>query len=141
MDNPSTSSQATMRRCPCNEYAVLHTVFKEGSNKGRKFWRCGKGDGSSCKFWEWDDEPPRNQTRGSGLAEVTSSGVSSRGGYSQSQGDSGAADDACFKVRGPSAVDVCSLTIFFPVSTKGSLGQWYALLFPRFVSFKLLVLF
>jgi len=95
MDNPSTSSQVTTRPCLCSEYAVLHTVFKEGSNKGRKFWRCGKGDGSSCKFWEWDDEPPRNQASGSGMA---SSGLSSRGVYGQSQGDSGAADDACFKV-------------------------------------------
>ncbi|PFH53711.1 hypothetical protein AMATHDRAFT_136850 [Amanita thiersii Skay4041] len=48
----------TTRTCRCGTPANLHTVTKETENKGRKFWKCPNKE-SDCKFFEWDDEPPR----------------------------------------------------------------------------------
>ena len=68
----------------------MHTVFKEGANKGRKFWKCGNGEGSACKFWEWDDEAPRNYGTDAGDARTIDSPNNST---------SGGGSDLCFKVR------------------------------------------
>lgn len=73
------------RQCLCNQDAVMKTVVKEGPNKGRKFWKCGQGEGA-CQFWEWDDEPPRSTKSGR---------TSSMGG-----GQSSSSSEVCFKVCG-----------------------------------------
>ncbi len=54
--------EQVIRKCLCNQDAVMKTVVKEGSNKGRKFWKCGQVE--ACLFWEWDDEPPRSTKSG-----------------------------------------------------------------------------
>ena len=83
-----------MRQCLCKEDAALHKVFKEGPNKGRKFWKCTKGGGLACKFWEWDDEPSRNYgSSGDTMAGSVSNGSST---YNPA---SGSGSDVCFKVR------------------------------------------
>src|SRR5260221_721135 len=83
-----------MRQCLCKEDAATHTVFKEGPNKGRVFWKCPRGEGLSCKFWEWDDEPPRN------YGDSGASGDTMAGSFSNGLSTpSGSSSDACFKVR------------------------------------------
>jgi DNA topoisomerase-3 len=68
----------------------MHTVFKEGANKGRKFWKCAS-DGMTCKFWEWDDEPPRSYGDKSNSGETSAPfGTGS---------STSTASDVCFKVR------------------------------------------
>ena len=47
-------------RCECNVPVAEKTVVKEGPNKGRIFWKCGKGD--ECPFFEWADGPSNNTT-------------------------------------------------------------------------------
>lgn len=81
----------TTRRCLCMEDAAMHTVSKEGANKGRRFWKCTKGDELACKFWEWDDEPGRSY--GPRDAKSFSNGSTT------SNSGSGSASDVCFKVR------------------------------------------
>jgi DNA topoisomerase-3 len=83
-----------MRQCLCKEDGAVHIVFKDGINKGRKFWKCTKGDGLACKFWEWDDEPPRSYGGSSGDAMPRS--VSNGSSYNPT---SGSGSDVCFKVR------------------------------------------
>ncbi|KAN0091264.1 DNA topoisomerase, type IA, core domain containing protein [Tylopilus felleus] len=56
------------RHCRCKEDAVQRTVAKEGGNKGRRFWACGKGKDEGCNFFEWDEEP----TKTPGLRPPTS---------------------------------------------------------------------
>ncbi|KAJ1309638.1 hypothetical protein OPQ81_006405 [Rhizoctonia solani] len=43
--------------CQCGEPAGERTVTKEGSNKGRKFFTCGKD--RTCDFFEWFDGPSK----------------------------------------------------------------------------------
>lgn len=104
-DSSSMATHVATRRCLCGECAVLHTVFKESSNKGRKFWKCGKGDGSPCKFFEWDDEPPHSQTRGNWAG----TGLKSTGAVNDQGDDSGA--DACFKVNDINSSDFNAMVI------------------------------
>ena len=42
--------------CRCGEPAVLKTVQKEGSNKGRGFWCCAKSRGGGCNFFSWSED-------------------------------------------------------------------------------------
>lgn len=46
--------------CNCNEVAVTRTVQKDGPNKGRTFYTCGKPREQQCRFFQWADEnaPP-----------------------------------------------------------------------------------
>merc|ERR1711892_1230116 len=39
--------------CLCEDLAVKEVVKKEGKNKGRVFYHCGKPKADNCKFWEW----------------------------------------------------------------------------------------
>jgi hypothetical protein len=48
--------------CTCGGLAVERTVVKEGSNKGRQFWACSKGQTGSCGFFEWKQEGARDRT-------------------------------------------------------------------------------
>ena len=50
------------RRCFCDLTAVQKAVLKEGANKGRQFWSCPNHESARCKYFEWDDEPPRHDT-------------------------------------------------------------------------------
>ncbi|KAK7791153.1 hypothetical protein R5R35_013322 [Gryllus longicercus] len=43
--------------CSCNENALLLTVRKEGPNKGRQFYKCGR---STCNFFQWAEESTNN---------------------------------------------------------------------------------
>ncbi|CAE7101189.1 unnamed protein product [Rhizoctonia solani] len=43
--------------CQCGEPAGERTVMKEGPNKGRKFFTCGKE--RTCDFFEWFDGPSK----------------------------------------------------------------------------------
>ncbi|CAE6452593.1 unnamed protein product, partial [Rhizoctonia solani] len=43
--------------CQCGETAGERTVTKEGPNKGRKFFTCGKD--RTCDFFEWFDGPSK----------------------------------------------------------------------------------
>ena len=40
--------------CLCKDLAVKEVVKKEGKNKGRVFYHCGKLKAFQCKFWEWE---------------------------------------------------------------------------------------
>ncbi|KAF8716722.1 hypothetical protein AX14_012215, partial [Amanita brunnescens Koide BX004] len=66
------SGDSAARTCLCGLPANRLTVTSETSpNKGRVFWKCPETEASKqCKFWEWDDEPPRdpNPFRGSSAA-------------------------------------------------------------------------
>ncbi|XP_018404081.1 PREDICTED: DNA topoisomerase 3-alpha isoform X1 [Cyphomyrmex costatus] len=42
--------------CNCNQPARKLTVYKDGPNKGRHFYGCPKGVGSTCNFFKWADE-------------------------------------------------------------------------------------
>ncbi|CCO27752.1 hypothetical protein BN14_01739 [Rhizoctonia solani AG-1 IB] len=44
--------------CQCGEPAGERTVMKEGPNKGRKFFTCGKD--RTCGFFEWFDGPSKS---------------------------------------------------------------------------------
>ncbi|KAM4634885.1 DNA topoisomerase 3-alpha [Polymixia lowei] len=46
--------------CNCNEPAVMRTVQKDGPNKGRVFYTCGRPREQQCRFFQWADEnvPP-----------------------------------------------------------------------------------
>jgi len=56
------------RNCSCGQPAANFTVKKEGPNKGRIFFKCGKPQTEQpCQFFEWADEAPRaSRTFGSG---------------------------------------------------------------------------
>uniref|UniRef100_A0AAY4BQY9 DNA topoisomerase n=1 Tax=Denticeps clupeoides TaxID=299321 RepID=A0AAY4BQY9_9TELE len=47
-------------QCNCNEPAISRTVNKDGPNKGRMFYTCGKPREQQCGFFQWVDEnvPP-----------------------------------------------------------------------------------
>ncbi|KAH9979024.1 DNA topoisomerase [Lactifluus volemus] len=45
--------------CHCGKPSVELIVKKESVNKGRPFRRCGQAE--SCDFFEWADEPPREE--------------------------------------------------------------------------------
>ncbi|KAI0256361.1 DNA topoisomerase [Lactifluus subvellereus] len=46
--------------CYCGKPSVEFTVRKESMNKGRPFRRCGQPE--NCDFFEWSDDPPREDT-------------------------------------------------------------------------------
>ncbi|XP_046616836.1 DNA topoisomerase 3-alpha isoform X1 [Neodiprion virginianus] len=50
----SSSSQGIT--CTCGQPARKLTVHKEGPNKGREFYGCPQGIGTTCKFFKWADE-------------------------------------------------------------------------------------
>lgn len=54
------SSNVGQVMCNCNEAAVTRTVQKDGPNKGRMFYTCGKPRDQQCGFFQWADEnaPP-----------------------------------------------------------------------------------
>ncbi|KAH9985783.1 DNA topoisomerase [Russula compacta] len=53
----SRIDDATSKRyCHCDLTAVLKTVKKEGSNKGKLYWSCPNSQAAACKFFEWDHE-------------------------------------------------------------------------------------
>lgn len=59
-------------------------VQKEGPNKGRYFYGCPKGPSSTCKFFQWADDPPSND---SGFDSNFSGNFSSeRGARTQGKG-------------------------------------------------------
>ncbi|PPQ82932.1 hypothetical protein CVT26_005039 [Gymnopilus dilepis] len=88
----TSSSDGPKRMCKCSEEAVQLTVQKEGANKGRKFWKCKKGDNGSCGFFEWDDQPPQNAGPSN-----RPGGMSSRTQSMNSTGGAGSSTDVCFK--------------------------------------------
>jgi hypothetical protein len=90
--DPPTDSPA--RRCLCDLTAVQKTVQKEGANKGRQFWSCPNHESARCKFFEWDDEPPRNDMGIGGGS--TSGGFGGGLGIQNGAGDGGGAGE-CFR--------------------------------------------
>uniref|UniRef100_A0AAV2KL87 DNA topoisomerase n=1 Tax=Knipowitschia caucasica TaxID=637954 RepID=A0AAV2KL87_KNICA len=72
--------------CNCNLAAVTRTVQKDGPNKGRTFYTCGKPREQQCGFFQWGDEngPPSGAV-GSGYNGGFSSGSNS-GGSSSNRG-------------------------------------------------------
>jgi DNA topoisomerase-3 len=102
----------------------MHFVFKEGANKGRKFWKCGKGDGSACKFWEWDDEAPRTYSQGSSRDATVGS---SHNGSSTHNPGSGNSSDVCFKVRWRYLVKQLLTNLFFS-ARKADIGPTVCIL-------------
>eukprot|EP00418_Pyrodinium_bahamense_P071206 CAMPEP_0179096604 /NCGR_PEP_ID=MMETSP0796-20121207/44420_1 /TAXON_ID=73915 /ORGANISM="Pyrodinium bahamense, Strain pbaha01" /LENGTH=175 /DNA_ID=CAMNT_0020794329 /DNA_START=1 /DNA_END=526 /DNA_ORIENTATION=+ len=49
------------RMCLCGVEAVTFSARRDGPHQGRRFWKCGH---EGCKFFEWDDEPPRQVQQG-----------------------------------------------------------------------------
>ncbi len=47
--------------CNCGSVAVQRTVKKEGPNKGRVFFCCGKvlGDETKCNLFSWVEDAPK----------------------------------------------------------------------------------
>lgn len=82
--------------CKCNEEGILLTVVKDGPNKGRKFWKCRKGEHAACKFFEWDDEPPPPAQTGFG--GTAAKGLSSRTPSLNTGVGAGGKSDTCYKV-------------------------------------------
>ena len=74
----------------------MRTVFKEGANKGRKFWKCANGEGPACIFWEWDDRPPRNY---GSIDDVGDAGAKSFSISSPNRNSASGGADVCFKAR------------------------------------------
>ncbi|XP_075888394.1 DNA topoisomerase 3-alpha isoform X2 [Nelusetta ayraudi] len=56
----SNSSNVGQVTCNCSEAAVTRTVQKDGPNKGRTFFTCGRPREQQCGFFQWADEnaPP-----------------------------------------------------------------------------------
>ena len=55
--SPPPKRKATKApNCECGKRALLLTTRKEGRNKGRSFYKCEKGKGKGCDFFEWQDE-------------------------------------------------------------------------------------
>ncbi|KAG8718054.1 DNA topoisomerase 3-alpha [Ceratobasidium sp. 395] len=52
---PTSNSTRQGVTCQCGEPAAERTVMKDGPNKGRKFFACGKD--RTCDFFEWFDGP------------------------------------------------------------------------------------
>ncbi|XP_023338842.1 golgin subfamily A member 6-like protein 22 [Eurytemora carolleeae] len=42
--------------CSCGDVAIKQVVKKEGRNKGRVFYQCGKLKAFQCKFWKWEEQ-------------------------------------------------------------------------------------
>lgn len=59
----SNSSNVGQVTCNCSEAAVTRTVQKDGPNKGRTFFTCGRPREQQCGFFQWADEnaPPPGQ--------------------------------------------------------------------------------
>nr|XP_016446297.1 PREDICTED: uncharacterized protein LOC107771450 [Nicotiana tabacum] len=51
----SSSSVTSRRRCYCEEIAKNFTLTTT-NNPGRRFYKCAKPEGESCRYWEWQDE-------------------------------------------------------------------------------------
>ena len=54
--------------CKCELPAVMRTVNKEGGNKGKKFFVCGKPRGEQCEYFKWKlehDNPGMSNSNGS----------------------------------------------------------------------------
>lgn len=98
--------------CNCNLAASQRTVAKEGPNKGRKFFRCGKrGQDDNCDFFCWD-EGDEGGLGGNGFGTGLSSGGGSTSGYSRgssnargrggnSGGSGGGGGGGCYKCGRP----------------------------------------
>jgi len=107
--------------CKCNEEAILLTVVKDGPNKGRKFWKCRKGEHAACKFFEWDDEPPPPAQTGFG--GTAAMGLSSRT-PSLNTGAAAGGSDTCYKVAPPCLLLLLDLwTIVFYSVGNLDIGQ------------------
>ncbi|KAL7304941.1 hypothetical protein TKK_0002738 [Trichogramma kaykai] len=82
--------------CTCGQPGKKLTVNKEGPNKGRKFYGCPQGPGSSCNFFKWADDVSDNNwggppPPGGGRGRGRGGGAASRGrGASRPAGDGGA---------------------------------------------------
>lgn len=50
--------------CQCGMPSTQLTVRKEGPNTGRLFFACGRGQGQRCDYFQWADEPPRQEGHG-----------------------------------------------------------------------------
>jgi len=55
-----TQSQSDIPHCNCGNEAVQRTVQKDGPNKGREFFVCGKPRDEQCNFFQWSDQPTNN---------------------------------------------------------------------------------
>ncbi|KAF9050298.1 DNA topoisomerase [Panaeolus papilionaceus] len=80
VENPAGNLE---RLCLCGEDSISRITQKEGANKGRMFWKCGKG---ACNFFSWDDEP----------AKPTPSANS----RPNTGGGGGSSTDTCYKCNG-----------------------------------------
>lgn len=91
VQNEGLGATGDARQCQCGDDAVKLLTMKEGPNQGRSFWKCKKRqeEEGACKFFEWDDEPPRN----AGGTFGNSSGPSRTASLNNSAGSG-----ACFKV-------------------------------------------
>merc|ERR1719300_285776 len=55
-----TQSQSDTPNCNCGNKAIQRTVQKDGPNKGREFFVCGKPRDEQCNFFQWSDQPNNN---------------------------------------------------------------------------------
>ncbi len=42
--------------CDCGQPSARRTAMKDGPNKGRDFYCCGKPRDEQCRFFSWADE-------------------------------------------------------------------------------------
>jgi hypothetical protein len=68
------------------------TVFKEGPNKGRQFYRCSQGSSSACNFFQWlDDEAGSSSGQSSRVTTMTRGRGRVRSGGSRGMNSTGSA--------------------------------------------------
>ncbi|KAJ8037131.1 DNA topoisomerase 3-alpha [Holothuria leucospilota] len=96
--------------CQCNQAAVERTVQKEGPNKGRKFYVCGKPRDNQCKFFQWADEDPKQPSFGGGGGGGTWTGGGRRksfDGGSRGWGSRGGGSGGGGRKRNPARCSLC----------------------------------
>ena len=62
-----SGAAAAGMKCKCKLGAIVLEVKKEGKNKGKKFFKCGKREEAErCDFFEWVDQPTSATSAGMG---------------------------------------------------------------------------
>lgn len=58
-----TSERVLVVMCNCGDEAVERTVQKDGPNKGKQFFVCGKPRDQQCQYFEWSSNLPDSSVR------------------------------------------------------------------------------
>lgn len=106
-DEPASSgsggriSDNGTRRCDCGLESSMREVFKDGPNKGRKFYSCPKENaGVRCRMFEWADEASEGNSENLAPWErpaLTRPAQAQRGGGRGATNPSRNSSDVCFK--------------------------------------------